>query len=47
MDKKLSLKNRNYINKNLNIQRLRLFLNFRYPIDPLRYNNMVDIIKSY
>jgi len=39
-DKGLSVKVQNYINKQLNIKGLRLFLNFRYPADPLRYDNM-------
>ena len=36
----LNNKERNYIFNILKIKALRLFVNLRYPPDPIRYNNM-------
>ena len=39
-EKCVSKKDRNYINKTLKLEALRLFINLRYITDPLRYDNM-------
>ena len=36
----LTTKEKLYISKTLKIKALRLFLNLRYPTDPVRYNSM-------
>ena len=40
IDRGLNSKERNYIKNKLKVDALRLFVNFRYAVDPIRYDNM-------
>jgi len=39
-DRGLNSKERNYIKNKLKVDALRIFVNLRYAVDPIRYDNM-------